>query len=112
MGEFEKVRDDLLKKQLGADYKKFEMPRKNMPTENDMGPLPVPPADVKKVKKEKTSVEVERKAKGGKITAANYDKEYGKIYRKAVKKMSSGGSTASKRADGCATKGKTKGRII
>ena len=50
--------------------------------------------------------------KGGKITAANYDKEYGKIYRKAVKKMSSGGSTASKRADGCATKGKTKGRII
>jgi len=29
-----------------------------------------------------------------------------------VKCMSKGGSTASKRADGCATKGKTKGRII
>ena len=29
-----------------------------------------------------------------------------------VKKMAKGGSTASKRADGCATKGKTKGRII
>ena len=58
------------------------------------------------------SKDVERfEAKGGKITAANYDKEYGKIYRKAVKKMSSGGSTASKRADGCATKGKTKGKI-
>jgi len=51
-----------------------------------------------------------KKKKGGKITAANYDKEYGKIYRKAVKKMSSGG-TASSRADGIATKGKTKGKI-
>jgi hypothetical protein len=29
-----------------------------------------------------------------------------------VKKMAKGGSTASKRADGCATKGKTKGRFI
>lgn len=49
----------------------------------------------------------ELKKKGGKITAANYDKEYGKIYRKAVKNMSSGGS-ASKRADGCCIRGKTK----
>ena len=48
--------------------------------------------------------------KGGKITAANYDKEYGKIYRKAVKKMSKGG-TASSRADGIAVKGKTRGKI-
>jgi hypothetical protein len=29
-----------------------------------------------------------------------------------VKKMAKGGSTASKRADGCATQGKTKGRFI
>jgi hypothetical protein len=29
-----------------------------------------------------------------------------------VKKMAKGGSTASKRADGCATKGKTKGKFI
>jgi hypothetical protein len=29
-----------------------------------------------------------------------------------VKKMAKGGSTASKRADGCATKGKTKGRMV
>ena len=51
--------------------------------------------------------------KGGKITTANYDKEYGKIYRKAVKNMSSGGSvsSASKRADGCAVRGKTKGKM-
>jgi hypothetical protein len=27
-------------------------------------------------------------------------------------KMAKGGSTASKRADGCATKGKTKGRFV
>ena len=53
------------------------------------------------------------KKKGGKITTANYDKEYGKIYRKAVKNMSSGGSvsSASKRADGCAVRGKTKGKM-
>ena len=51
--------------------------------------------------------------KGGKITTANYDKEYGKIYRKSVKNMSSGGSvsSASKRADGCAVRGKTKGKM-
>jgi hypothetical protein len=29
-----------------------------------------------------------------------------------VKKMAKGGSTASKRGDGCATKGKTKGRMV
>lgn len=51
--------------------KEFDMPRKNMPTSDDMGPLP-------------------------------------------KKKYKSGGSvsSASKRADGIATKGKTKGRII
>jgi hypothetical protein len=31
---------------------------------------------------------------------------------KPVKKMAKGGMTASKRADGCCTKGKTKGRIV
>jgi hypothetical protein len=62
---------------------------------------------------EKDMDPIPAKKKGGKITAANYDKEYGKIYRKAVKKMSSGGSvgSASKRADGIATKGKTRGKI-
>ena len=69
----------------------FEMPRKNMPGEPDMGPLP----DVKKIRKEKTAVEVERMKKGGK-----------------VKCMKKGGITASKRADGCAVKGKTRGRIV
>jgi hypothetical protein len=31
---------------------------------------------------------------------------------KTPTKFSKGGSTASKRADGCATKGKTKGRMV
>ena len=38
--------------------------------------------------------------------------EYKKGGMIKTKKYSKGGSTASKRADGCATKGKTKGRII
>ena len=63
------------KKVQEEQARQFDMPRKNMPTENDMGPLP------KKV---------------------------------PTKKYKSGGSvsSASKRADGCATKGKTKGRIV
>ena len=60
------------KKVQEEQAKQFDMPRKNMPTENDMGPLPT---------------------------------------KKPVKKFSKGGS-ASARADGIATKGKTKGRII
>ena len=39
------------------------------------------------------------------------EKDMGPIPKKPVKKFSKGGS-ASSRADGCATKGKTKGRII
>jgi hypothetical protein len=39
--------------------------------------------------------DVKKSAKGGK-----------------VKKMAKGGSTASKRADGCATKGKTRGKMV
>lgn len=38
-------------------------------------------------------------------------KEGGEV-KKKPKKMAKGGSTASKRADGCATKGKTKGRFV
>ena len=72
--------DKETKKVQEEQAKQFDMPRKNMPTENDMGPLP---------KKEP----VKKYKKGGCV------------------KMSKGGS-ASSRADGCATKGKTKGRII
>ena len=54
----------------------------------------------------------------GRLTGTAAPKGYGvnlKIpFKKggAVKKMAKGGSTASKRGDGCATKGKTKGRFV
>jgi hypothetical protein len=42
------------------------------------------------------------------------DDKFEKVMKKGgtVKKMAKGGSTASKRADGCAVRGKTKGRMI
>jgi hypothetical protein len=58
---------------------------------------------------------VKKRAKGGKLTDLTGD---GKVTRADVLKgrgvpgFSKGGSTASKRADGCATKGKTKGRFV
>lgn len=44
----------------------------------------------------------------------DWEKKEGKKKAKggSVKNMAAGGSTASKRADGCATKGKTKGRFV
>jgi hypothetical protein len=68
-----------------ADFDKaFENMKagKTMPTENDMGPLPTPEPKKQPIKP------VKKMAKGGSV------------------------SSASKRADGCATKGKTKGRIV
>ena len=52
--------------------------------------------------------------KGGKISAAQavHKHERAKHKGQPLTKMAKGGSTASKRADGCATKGKTKGRFI
>ena len=38
--------------------------------------------------------------------------EGAEMRKMGMKKMAKGGSTASKRADGCATKGKTKGRFV
>ena len=58
---------------------------------------------------------VKKMAKGGKLPDLTGD---GKVTRADVLKgrgvpgFSKGGSTASKRADGCATKGKTKGRFV
>ena len=52
---------------------------------------------------------------GAPMFGANANFEFakgGKVKKKPVKKMAKGGSTASKRADGCATKGKTKGRFV
>jgi len=54
----------------------------------------------------------------GSLTGTGAPKGYGvklsTSFKKGgkVKKMAKGGSTASKRGDGCATKGKTKGRFV
>ena len=52
--------------------------------------------------------------KGGKISAAQAVHKHERNMHKGKKptKFAKGGSTASKRADGCATKGKTKGRFV
>jgi hypothetical protein len=53
-------------------------------------------------------------AKGGKVTPAEAVHMHEKNMHKGKKptKFAKGGSAASKRADGCATKGKTKGRFV
>ena len=81
--------DKETKKVQEEQRKQFDMPRKNMPGEPDQGPLPKNP--------KKGVEEGITKGMGGKALG-----------------MKKGGSvsSASKRADGCATKGKTKGRII
>jgi hypothetical protein len=52
--------------------------------------------------------------KGGKVSAAEavHKHERAKHKGQPLTKMAKGGSTASKRADGCAVKGKTKGRFV
>jgi hypothetical protein len=46
------------------------------------------------------------------IVSAVHKHERAKHKGQPLTKMAKGGSTASKRADGCATKGKTKGRFV
>ena len=55
--------------------------------------------------------------KGGKVKKGYHKMPDGKIMKGASHKMASGGkvksgSSASRRADGCAVKGRTKGRIV
>ena len=60
------------------------------------------------------SLTSEDKAKGG-VTGKKYmsfSKTGKPAGMKNVTKMASGGMTASKRADGCCTKGKTKGKMV
>ena len=75
--------------------------KQKAPSFDDMGPLP--PA-----KKDQTK----KGLKG--YSPSEEVKKFDENYKKGgkVKCMKKGGSTASKRADGIATKGKTKGRII
>ena len=59
------------------------------------------------------SLTTENKAKGG-MTAKfmSFSKKGKPAGMKSVTKMASGGMTASSRADGCATKGKTRGKMV
>jgi hypothetical protein len=59
------------------------------------------------------SLTTENKAKGG-MTAKymSFSKTGKPAGMKSVTKMASGGMTASSRADGCATKGKTRGKMV
>lgn len=64
-------------------------------------------SDSERLKRE--MAELLRRAKG-KASGANYD-HYNNAKGGSIKKMAAGGS-AYKRADGCATKGKTKGKMV
>ena len=68
--------------------------------------------ETKKVQAEQAASldQASEKVRQGKIQPPTND-DMGPLPKKSVKKFSKGGS-ASSRADGCATKGKTKGRII
>jgi hypothetical protein len=80
-----------------------------------------PPSKEQKAKIEEKQMKMEemKNPEAYSKNKAMYDvstevKKFDENYKKGgkVKKYSKGGMTASKRADGCATKGKTKGRII
>jgi len=107
----------------------FDKPRKNMPTENDMGPLtPAKKEQIQKglmqgLKGYSPSKEVfkfdENYKKGGKVKAATMTFEtYTKTGKKAglktvpVKKMASGGKVSQlSKANGIAVRGKSRGKI-
>ena len=80
-----------------------------------------PGTEIRKLVREKLGMDNENMAKGIQLKAGKPSAEKPYELKPEVKKkggsikakcMSKGGMTASKRADGCAVKGKTKGRII
>ena len=90
------------------------------------GPIGTPAAYVRRgadyVSDKLTDLDAYLSEKAGMTDRANMNKSYregmknnGSFKKKGgmvkTKKMSSGGSTASKRADGCAQRGKTKGKM-
>ena len=88
--------------------KEFDMPRKNMPTSNDMGPTQEEVA-ANRAQMRGALLKGAKEGMGGKELEKAMNKKKGG----AVKKYAKGGSvsSASKRADGIATKGKTRGKI-
>ena len=83
------------------------------PRNDDMYPLP-PPVKMPELKTKDTGDKMDVEIKSEKIKGYEDAKPVKKGGAIKAKKYAKGGSvgSASKRADGCATKGKTKGRII
>ena len=88
--------------------------KNRMPVEDDMGPLrnARKPIRMPELKTKDTGDKNEFDIKGEKMPGYENAKPVKKGGAIKAKKMAKGGMTASKRADGIATKGKTKGRII
>jgi hypothetical protein len=100
-------------------YEEVKSGKQPVPSFDDMGPFPHRTGLKMLSKEEYEKLPKMKDLPEQAIEFPNVKKdEKGRvIYKKkggAVKKMAKGGSvgSASKRADGCATKGKTKGRII
>ena len=107
-------------------FEEVKSGKQPVPSFDDMGPLPprmkglefVDPKDNERVRKSQEAArvkmlkDIKQSRSGPTVTDEQgnieYKKKGGAI---KAKKMSSGGSTASKRADGIATKGKTRGKI-
>lgn len=79
------------------------------PPEPARNRLPITPAVIRQQASTLANLMGDKGAKAYGAKGSFRFKEGGKA---KPKKMAKGGSTASKRADGCATKGKTKGRFV
>ena len=115
-------KDKTLRDLLNADkglQRKLEIPKsmRNMPaTESEINPPMVIPKSMRKLPQNEPDQNIRDKTEGVMRTQniPSYITSIPDSEMKrggAVKKMSSGGS-ASSRADGCAVKGKTKGRMV
>ena len=105
-------------------YEEVKSGKQPVPSFDDMGPLPprmkglefVDPKDNERVRKSQEAARVKmlkdirQSLSGPTVRDAQGNIEY-KKKGGAVKKYSKGGMTASKRADGIAVKGKTRGKI-
>ena len=99
--------------QMDKVMDKIKAGKQKAPSFNDMSPLP-PPVKMPELKTKDTGDKMEVEIKSEKIKGYENAKPIKKGGAIKSKKYAKGGSvsSASKRADGCATKGKTKGRII
>ena len=115
-------RTDFSNEKIGPKFKsdakkesKKEMPTGDIGsvdrTDDVIGPdmSKITKADEEKENKVKAPREFTAMEMAQNLMSPGYNKKKGGMIK--TKKMSSGGSTASKRADGCAVRGKTKGKM-